>query len=101
MRMQWRYLIGGTGVAALSFVLGLGVETEIATARTGSDLTPAGPAAFGQTVFNRSLKGDRIAPRLRPSVAPAQPQKLLDGCEASHSMIGSSRQSAIPGRCIA
>jgi hypothetical protein len=100
MRTHWRYLIGGAGVATLSFVVGLSLETEIATARTGSDLTPVEPS-YDQPLFDRTRKGDRMAPRLRPTVAPAQTPKLLDGCEASHSMIGYSRQSAVPGRCIA
>jgi hypothetical protein len=99
MRVKWRYLIGGAGVAALSFVTNL--ETEIATARPGSEIPATEPAAYGRPLFDRTHKGDRMAPRLRPSVAPATPPRLLDGCESSFSMISSSSSRAIAGRCIA
>lgn len=89
MRIQWRYVLGGAGVAALSFVIGL--EVEMATARPGSE-----PATF-----DRTLKGDRLTPRLRPSVAPIQPTKLLEGCESSFSTIRNSAARGIVGRCVA
>ena len=99
MRVKWRYLIGGASVAALAFVISL--ETEIATARPGSQLSATEPAAFGRPLFDRTLKGNRMEPGLRPSVAPATPPRLLDGCEPSFSMIRSPSARAEAGRCIA
>lgn len=94
MRIQWRYVLGGAGVAALAFVIGL--EVEIATARPGSE-----PTTFDRTLIDRTLKGDRLTPRLRPSVAPIQPNKLLEGCESSFSTIRNSAAREIVGRCVA
>lgn len=89
MHVQWRYLLAGVAVATLSFVIGL--EAEIATARPGSE----------PTTIDRALKGDRLTPGLRPSVAPARQPKLLDGCESSFSTIRSSPMREVAGRCLA
>jgi len=98
MGIQWRYVLGGAGLAALSFVIGL--EVEIATARPGADPT-FDRTLFDRTLFDRTLKGDRLAPSLRPSVTPIQPPKLLDGCESSISTIRNSAAREIVGRCVA
>jgi len=89
MRIQWRYVLGGAGVAALSFVIGL--EAPFATARPGSE----------PTTFDRTLKGDRLTPSLRPNVTPIHPTKLLEGCESSVSTIRNSAAHEIVGRCVA
>ena len=88
MRVRWSYCLGGIGVVALSFLIGL--EVEMATARPGSV----------STTIDRTFKGDRLdpatRPNLRPSVTPAG--RLPDGCESSVSTI---RNSPVIGRCVA
>jgi hypothetical protein len=81
MRVRWSYCLGGIGLAAASLVVGL--EVEIAIARTGSV----------STTIDRSFKGDRLTPAtnpgVRPSTSPNGQPKVLDGCESSVSTIRS------------
>ena len=88
MRMRWSYCLGGLGVAALSLLAGL--EVEMATARPGSV----------STTIDRTLKGDRLGPDMRPTIRPgiAPAGRLPDGCESSVSTI---RNSPVIGRCLA
>jgi len=93
MRRHSRYLIAGAGVAAamLSFVVCLQV-VEIATARPSAELNHP---------IDRTLKGDRLAPIPRPSVAPAIPARVPEGCESSVSEIGNPSAHQAVGRCLA
>jgi hypothetical protein len=90
MRVRWSYCLGGIGLAAASFVVGL--EVDVATARTG------GTAG----TIDRSFKGDRLLTpatnRMRPSTSPSGESKPLDGCESSASTI---RIKPIIERCFA
>jgi hypothetical protein len=84
--------VGGIGLAAASFVVGL--EVENATARTG--------AGGVSTTVDRSFKADRLTPAansgMRPSTSPSGQPKVLDGCESSASTI---RIKPIIERCFA
>jgi hypothetical protein len=90
MRVRWSYCLGGIGLAAASFVVGL--EVDIATARTGG--TTAG-------TIDRSFKGDRLLTPatnpMPPSTSPSRETKPLDGCESSASTI---RIKPIIERCF-
>jgi hypothetical protein len=76
MRVRWNYCLGGIGLAAASFVVGL--EVENATARSVGSVS---------TTIDRSFKSDRLAPATQRGVR-GQP-KALDGCESSVSTIRS------------
>src|SRR5207302_576312 len=80
MRVRWSYCLGGIGLAAASFVVGL--EVEKATARSVGSVS---------TTIVRSFKGDHLAPAMqrgvRPSTSPNSQPKVLDGCESSASTI--------------
>jgi hypothetical protein len=93
MRGHSRYLIAGAGAAAamLSFVVCLEVA-EIATAR---------PSAEANHSIDRALKGDRLPMISRPSVAPAIPAQVPDGCESSVSEIRNPSARQAIGRCVA
>jgi len=93
MRRHSQYLIAGAGVAAavLSFVVCLEV-VEIATAR---------PSAALIHPIDRTLKGDRLLVSPRPSVAPAIPARVPDGCESSVSEIRNPSARQAIGRCVA
>jgi hypothetical protein len=93
MRVRWSYCLGGIGLAAASFVIGL--EVENATARTESVSTGS-----VSTTIDRSLKGDRLAPAtgMRPSTSPSGQPKLPDDCESSVSTI---RNRPVIERCFA
>ena len=92
MRVRWSFCLGGIGVAAASFVVGLEVENAIA--RTG--------VGGVSTTIDRSIKSDRLAPvtrrGVRPSTSPNAQPKVLDGCESSASTI---RIKPIIERCFA
>jgi hypothetical protein len=98
MRVRWNYCLGGIGLAAASFVVGLEVENAIA--RTETTVSTA-------TSIDRSFKGDRLQTpttnRVRPSTSPTSTSpsgesKPLDGCESSASTI---RIKPIIERCFA
>jgi hypothetical protein len=93
MRVRWNYCLGGIGLAAASFVVGLEVENAIA--RTETTVSTA-------TSIDRSFKGDRLQTpttnRVRPSTSPSGESKPLDGCESSASTI---RIKPIIERCFA
>ena len=91
MRVRWSYCLGGIGLAAASFVVGL--EVENATARSVGSVS---------TTIDRSFKSDRLTPApqrgLRPITTPNGQPKVLDGCESSASTI---RIKPIIERCFA
>src|SRR5215475_15121369 len=91
MRVRWSYCLGGIGLAAASFVVGL--EVENATARSVGSVS---------TTIDRSFKGDRLTPAaqrgVRPITTPNGEPKVLDGCESSASTI---RIKPIIERCFA
>jgi hypothetical protein len=93
MRRQSRYLIGVAGLAAatLSFIVCLEVA-EIATAL---------PSAALNHPIDRTLKGDRLLLIPRPSVAPAIPARVPEGCESSVSEIHNPSAHQAVGRCLA
>src|SRR5262245_53048168 len=93
MRRHSRYLIAGACVAAamLSFVVCLEV-VEIATAL---------PSAGLNHPIDRTLKGDRLQVSPRPSVAPAIPASVPEGCESSVSEIRNPSARQAIGRCVA
>jgi hypothetical protein len=90
MRVRWSYCLGGIGLAAASFVVGL--EVENATGRGVGSVS---------TTIDRSFKSDRLAPAanrgVRPITAPNGQPKVLDGCESSASTI---RIKPIIERCF-
>ena len=92
MRVRWSYCLGGIGLAAASFVVGL--EVENATARTDT--------GTASTTIDRSFKGDRLTPAANPGMrvrtTPSAQPKLPDGCESSASTI---RIKPIIERCFA
>lgn len=83
----------------------LGVFTGFAISYTGPVLdwgfavNAATPPAAAQWV-DRSIKSDRLDLRSATRVGkqPAQPQKLLVGCEPASSPL-SKAHASIPGRC--
>jgi hypothetical protein len=103
MRRNSQYFVGCAGAALglACFVLALEI----------SAVTPAPSAEHVGISFNRTLKGDRLAPpagQSRNAVngpveiklpQPAQPE-LLPGCEPVVSAIGRTPLSRIPGRCV-
>jgi hypothetical protein len=76
--MRRRDLIGGAGLAAISFVICM--EVQRASARPPIDQTNVNRTI--QTTVDRTTKGDRL--QTRPSVLVPQAE-LLDGCESSYS----------------
>jgi hypothetical protein len=91
MRVAWSYCLGGIGLAAASFVIGLEVENATARTETGSV----------SSTIDRSFKGDRLTPAtqrgMRPATAPTGQPKLPDDCESSASTI---RSKPIIERCF-
>ena len=91
MRVGWSYCLGGIGLAVASLIIGL--EVEIAIARTGTGSV--------SSTIDRSFKGDRLIPAtqrdMRPATTPTGQPKLPDECESSASTI---RSKPIIERCF-
>jgi hypothetical protein len=89
--MRQGYFIGGLGALAAIVGIVIGLEVQVATARTAPIPTP----------IDRSLKGDRLPLIPSPRGATTPVPKLLDGCESSFSSIRRSPMNAVAGRCVA
>ncbi len=95
MRRRNGYLVSGAGMAVTMLFFIVGLEAEVATARSGVD----------PGTVNRELKGDRLPLVPRPSGARPAPRlpepKLPAGCVSAAGATKNTFATEIPGRCVA
>jgi hypothetical protein len=96
------FVVGSFSIAVAMLAVAVGMEMQVATARTGVATTRSGVEL---PRVNRALKGNRLplvpdATRLPPPARAHEP-KLPEGCVESAKSARSAFWIEVPGRCVA